>query len=749
MDKKQQSGVVIGSQPKATEPSEAELATRFTAKNRRTKSAEFTREQDPESSISIASSKIASSVSATGDIGLPLRLARGYDDKGLETWLKSIPREAERAFERKTDNNNNTKMSKQSSLPTGRGFAPAPIPQYIQSEQQQSSDSVDSQDSVRTQIPLPFHLPIDASASYGQNQGNGQHIGNNARSWDIPGIPSTATFEHAHYGGSGSSRSLNPTSAPYVPPGYPPARHSYSGPGASMPSPFQQPAQLGGISIYPSNDFSQGQVSAAPQLQGSYGFAPAPNPYAHFGSTVGVNGYNPYNSGLDNPYAASNGVSPAMSHASLAPAQPTYQNLPYGPGTGAGIAAPTEYVPAQNSYAGTNQGWGGMQTAQAQYGSYQAPPLPVQNYVKPENAHRGKVSYSSGRQLTGNYGLGHSYPASKVATAPAMSAQSGFGHGRPTSNLATAPVLSAAGKENVKMTSTHKEKFGAPVIPPSQAARLDASSAKSAVEPIRTRTVSPERRSMVPDAVPTPGPKTQPLDLEFSSEPRNTVTPTLRSRRGQTITNAATSPRKQATNWLANIPNLANLESLGSTLQAQSPPKMLSLFGYGANDSKALSTISENDPFVGPSRSRATTVHNNPFAPKPQANPYAVGPRLLGPPSGPSPHLRALTNGGTRLPSLEEALDPSNFPFIEMCRLAREEKFGVIKIKNVSDSLRGVPWNLIDNVCRSHTVSLARRSLHSLVAMPASSMSKSTNQFISSWSVLPARLLTAMSSLPT
>jgi hypothetical protein len=38
------------------------------------------------------------------------------------------------------------------------------------------------------------------------------------------------------------------------------------------------------------------------------------------------------------------------------------------------------------------------------------------------------------------------------------------------------------------------------------------------------------------------------------------------------------------------------------------------------------------------------------------------------------------------LPSLEEALDPSNFPFIEMCRLAREENFGVIKIKNASYS---------------------------------------------------------------
>ncbi|KAE9380378.1 hypothetical protein N431DRAFT_324183 [Stipitochalara longipes BDJ] len=110
---------------------------------------------------------------------------------------------------------------------------------------------------------------------------------------------------------------------------------------------------------------------------------------------------------------------------------------------------------------------------------------------------------------------------------------------------------------------------------------------------------------------------------------------------------------------------------------------MLSLLGSGAGDSKALSTINEHDPFIGPPRSRAATVYNNPFAPKPQASPYAVGNHLIGPPSGPSPHLRALTSGGTRLPSLNEALDPSNFPFVEICRRAKEENFGVIKIKNI------------------------------------------------------------------
>jgi hypothetical protein len=173
---------------------------------------------------------------------------------------------------------------------------------------------------------------------------------------------------------------------------------------------------------------------------------------------------------------------------------------------------------------------------------------------------------------------------------------------------------------------------------------------------------------------------------------------------------------------------------------------MLSLLGSGAGDSKTLSTINENDPFIGPPRPRATTVYNNPFAPKPQASPYTGGNNLIGPPSGPSPHLRALTGDGTRLPTLEEALDPSNFPFVELCRQAKQENFGVIKIKNVSCTLQEVRGNIVDNNCRSLTVSLDPRFLPSLVAMPASSMSKSMSQFISSWSVLPARPLTAMLS---
>jgi len=661
-------------------------ATKFTQKHRRTKSADFNREQGLhfhiEPSISIASSKLESSEPATRGIEDPLRLRHGYDDKGVHRWLKDVANKPQKHIAQKACNP--SQMSHQSSLPTGRGLAPTHFPQYLISAQQQSSDSVNSQDSVRTQIPLPYHLPNNAT--HGQNEGG--YI----NSWGNPDLSGTTNFEDSRSGASGSSRSLNPNSAPYVPPGYAPESQSYGnhyGAGASMTSPFQQPAQLGGVSHPnngftqgPYNEFVQGNDSAGVHLQGQYGNASAMNPYGHFGPAAGMDRYNPYHVGTalpTDPYGASNGVSPAMSHASMASTQPAYQNLPYGPGTGAGVNPPSGYAPSHNGYQA--QAWGNMNTSRSQYQQ------PVPAYVNPANVHRGKPAYANnGRHPIGQSGLGHGHPTSNLATAPVMSAQSGYGHGQSTPHLAVAPVLGAGGKETVKPTSTHKEKFGAPVIPPSQAAaaRLDASPAKSVVVGIRTRTASPERRPMVPEGAPTPGPKNQPLDLEFSSEPRNTATPTLRSRRGQTITNAVTSPRKQITsNWLDGIPNLANIDPNGSAVPAQSPPKMLSLLGSGAGNSQALSTINENDPFIGPPRSRAATVYNNPFAPKPQASPYAAGGHLIGPPSGPSPHLRALTSNGTRLPTLEEALDPSNFPFVEICRQAKDENFGVIKIKNV------------------------------------------------------------------
>jgi hypothetical protein len=49
-----------------------------------------------------------------------------------------------------------------------------------------------------------------------------------------------------------------------------------------------------------------------------------------------------------------------------------------------------------------------------------------------------------------------------------------------------------------------------------------------------------------------------------------------------------------------------------------------------------------------------------------------------------SEHLNRLTSGPTGRPTLDVALDPANFPFIQGTTQAAPVKHGVVKIKNVS-----------------------------------------------------------------
>jgi hypothetical protein len=54
-----------------------------------------------------------------------------------------------------------------------------------------------------------------------------------------------------------------------------------------------------------------------------------------------------------------------------------------------------------------------------------------------------------------------------------------------------------------------------------------------------------------------------------------------------------------------------------------------------------------------------------------------------------SGHLNRLTSAGTRLPDLQMAMDPENFPFLEGARQAVAANYGVVKLKNVSPHLPG------------------------------------------------------------
>jgi hypothetical protein len=47
--------------------------------------------------------------------------------------------------------------------------------------------------------------------------------------------------------------------------------------------------------------------------------------------------------------------------------------------------------------------------------------------------------------------------------------------------------------------------------------------------------------------------------------------------------------------------------------------------------------------------------------------------------------LLLLTDTHTGLPTLADAMDPSNFPFVESARMAKPMNWGIIKLKNVRD----------------------------------------------------------------
>ncbi|KAK7398620.1 hypothetical protein QQX98_012005 [Neonectria punicea] len=122
------------------------------------------------------------------------------------------------------------------------------------------------------------------------------------------------------------------------------------------------------------------------------------------------------------------------------------------------------------------------------------------------------------------------------------------------------------------------------------------------------------------------------------------------------------------------------------------PPK----FGLEVNhDSPHRSA---QDPFVSSAPSRALVPYQAPVtnqAPVPYQAPAAIpastsqGSLIRNtavqnflPPQG-SSQLMQLTNGLTTYPSMELAMDPSNFPFVDGPRQAQPQNHGVVKLKNI------------------------------------------------------------------
>ena len=82
-----------------------------------------------------------------------------------------------------------------------------------------------------------------------------------------------------------------------------------------------------------------------------------------------------------------------------------------------------------------------------------------------------------------------------------------------------------------------------------------------------------------------------------------------------------------------------------------------------------------SDPFTS-----LTPFASSPFASSPFSAPYRG--HLVGRP-GMSKELAILTENGKIKPNIMDALDAHNLPFVEFCRQAKEDDWGVIKVKNV------------------------------------------------------------------
>ncbi|KAL5317471.1 hypothetical protein ACEPPN_014566 [Leptodophora sp. 'Broadleaf-Isolate-01'] len=607
------------------------------------------------------------------------------------------------------------------NLPTGKGGAPIVFPPFVSMATNISTDSTDSQSSVRTQVPGSYHQQPMAPAPPAQGTGTGREnehyygqIDNGSLPFATPDLNSSSTFTSMTSAAMG--KGLNPNSRPFAPPGegygsqfgsqygspsmghvtpkpaayapvnggYAPLNNGYATqlkPAGYAPPPNgayvppqskmtdygvsansgngiwdrrgsvggYQPQVGGNMAGYPtSNLYGQGMGAVQYPYGTNQNGGPPPLPYnaapntasfVQYGQGAGINGYGYQGPGqVDNGYANSANYSVANSNQN-------YPNNPYAPAVG-------------NGYQPQGQTWGGQYQAQAQY-SGQAP------YVQPSNVNRGKSAYYK----------------PNAAAAPYN-----------PSNLATAPVVNYNQGSHPEAES-YAVQNGGPVQPPSRVnstspTKSKASTANSTVnssaEP-SSSVPSVHSEEKVPDQG-SPTPVSRRLQ-EFSSEPRNSRTPTLRSRRGQTVVPSTDPSNKQAmVNWLENVvptppPKMLSLDTTNTNLSggdilAHAQAAGATLNGGGLRN--------DADPFTV---SRPTPVKPaiNPFAPLPaHLAPYMGGGGLLPKPAVSAP-LRRLTANGK--PAISDALEPVNLPFVEYCRMAREDTWGVIKIKNIPYSV--------------------------------------------------------------
>lgn len=549
------------------------------------------------------------------------------------------------------------------------------LPPYIHFDQQSATGSTDS---FRTQVPLPFYLT-----------GDGQPQDPNS----LPQIMSPWATPDAHHSRvmapfQGSSKSLNPASSPYVPSGYFPQPPVHA---QDLRAPYKQAndyPQDGSISVSSSQSFRHGsQISQMTSYQNN-------NPYGPQASMLGgpVGGgvpsqfqqqhyryADPYGqiatAAAQHPsYISGARMYNANSAASFSPMYPPlhaaqhFLGMPYPSGVGT---------------RGINQSWGTSFSDPNMHNSQgMGSTGTLYNVQGPGNDFNTAPSSSYNNQNQGS----SQYNSRDSSSASLQSKQSHIGSGKASgyNGKGSREKCGLSGQVLAPLTQTAQAVRTPSPIPSGGKIRRHSKSQN------RPHLEVKDTKSNL-EMPPTPGSRPRPLGVQFSSEPRKLETPHLRSRRGQSVTSNDTF-HKSVVDWLENTPTVENL-TLRDTSDGRcraSPPKMMSLLAANNVTTSNLKTINENDPFSGgPSALTGIQHTSDPFAPMkavvPYSNPSAGLARHNN--AGMSVQLRNLTSNGTRKPTIAEALDSKNLPFAEICRLAKEDNWGVIKIKNVSCSV--------------------------------------------------------------
>lgn len=601
------------------------------------------------------------------------------------------------------------------ALPTESGGPPQyQFPQHVGSDPNLSTGSTESIDSIRTQVPLPYYLPQGSQPWDNGDQGFNQS--------------SIALPLH------GGPPKLNPSSNPYVP-NHGLASNQRNNTSASLSSqssnqtygfssprvgPYSRDTSFSSASSYPAQQMGNMQYACADQYSaGGHQFNPQPHfqqggmmvpqgavqqPHFHQGGMMGPQGppyttsptsytgpglpgpqgsyghqgsipmqaqypsgpmpqesYNPYNRipGHIDQYSAAPGsnASPAMSYTTLGSPVQCYQPQVYPNHEGVSQAWGSLQGPGMTSmynnggqYGGNGVYNGGSYVTQqrASYGG-------SSGHSQDQNNVKGK-NKQNGSQKPDGHGHGHSHHNNK---------------GKGKAKQETAPAPAPPAKDTKAATEDKSQEIH------NRASSHPSFASSFTSEDTKVNSVS---QSATPLAVP------RNLNSECKSEPRFAETPVLRSRRGQSISGAtATDPGRKSsavTSWLETTPtnHRLTLEEVSATvkrIQAQSPPKMSSLLtGSDSTGAMTLNQTNDNDPFVShrlPPFAQSGTIS-------------AVGPyrgKLTGRLAFSKP-LATLLKGGDGFPTVDEALAPQNLPFVEVCRTAKSDDYGVIKIRNVS-----------------------------------------------------------------